>query len=321
VEAILTPSYSPLRKGERPSCRPASEFCRLSSVYSAIPSHVYSHYMTKSGFLLIDKPINWTSFDIVAKLRSITGIKKIGHAGTLDPFATGLLIVAIGRDATKQIDRIVASNKTYEAEFVIGATTESLDTETEAIIDPNMPEISQDQIVKAMTELTGEIDQIPPMYSAIKIDGKRLYKLARKGEEIEREPRHVTIHEFKLINEIQEDLPLPLIRKEGGSNPELASPPSQGGGGGGCLSTVTQTKAKSKETDRSIIINVIIQCSSGTYVRALARDLAKKLGTVGYCKNLRRTKIGDFDIADAIEINQVTSENWQTFLNKTIALY
>ncbi|MBU4315443.1 tRNA pseudouridine(55) synthase TruB [Patescibacteria group bacterium] len=229
--------------------------------------------MTDLKFLLIDKPAGWTSFDIVAKLRSITGIRKIGHAGTLDPFATGLLVVAIGREATKLIDNFMGMDKVYEAKFVLGATTDSLDTETEIIIDSNMPEISQDQILQAMQQLTGQIDQIPPMHSAIKINGKRLYKLARQGEEIKREPRHVTIHKF-----------------------ELVSPTFKGGDGGGC---------------RQIVLEVKIKCSSGTYVRALARDLGKILGTTGYVRSLRRTKIGNIPVSDATEISAVNSENWQ----------
>jgi len=227
--------------------------------------------MTNSGFILIDKPVDWTSFDVVAKLRGITGIKKIGHAGTLDPFATGLLIVAIGRDATKHIDSFMGMSKEYVAEFIIGASTASFDTETEVVIDENMPEISQDQIIAAMKQLTGAIDQIPPMHSAIKVGGKRLYKLARKGEDVERKPRSVKINKFDLIND---------IRSEG----------------------------------KQLILKVRIQCSSGTYVRALARDLAAILGTTGYTRELRRTKIGDYDVSDAIKMDQINDKTWQNFV-------
>jgi len=227
--------------------------------------------MTNSGFILIDKPVDWTSFDVVAKLRGITGIKKIGHAGTLDPFATGLLIVAIGRDATKHIDSFMGMSKEYVAEFIIGASTASFDTETEVVIDENMPEISQDQIIAAMKQLTGAIDQIPPMHSAIKVGGKRLYKLARKGEDVERKPRSVKINKFDLIND---------IRSEG----------------------------------KQLILKVRIQCSSGTYVRALARDLAAILGTTGYTRELRRTTIGDYDVSDAIKMDHINDKTWKNFV-------
>lgn len=227
--------------------------------------------MSNHGFLLIDKPEGWTSFDVVAKLRTLTGMKKIGHAGTLDPFATGLLIIAIGREATKKINKLMGMDKEYEAEFVLGATTDSFDTETAVRRDPNMPQISRDQILLAMKELTGAIEQIPPMHSAIKIGGKRLYKLARKGEEVERKSRLVRINAFDLIG-----------------NPEN----DQG----------------------QLIIDVRITCSSGTYIRALARDLAQKLGTIGYCRNLRRTNIGSYSISDAATMNQVNTETWQNLV-------
>ena len=227
--------------------------------------------MPNHGFLLIDKPVDWTSFDIVAKLRNITGIKKIGHAGTLDPFATGLLIVAIGREATKEIDKLMGMDKEYLAEFILGATTASLDTETKIEIDPSMPDISRDQIISAMQELTGDIEQIPPMHSAIKIGGKRLYKMARKGEEVERKPRKIRIDAFELIND-------------------------------------------AKEEDGQLILEVRIQCSSGTYVRALARDLAQKLGTTGYARALRRTKIGEYNISDAVKITDVNEQTWQDLI-------
>ncbi|MBT3231031.1 tRNA pseudouridine(55) synthase TruB [Candidatus Uhrbacteria bacterium] len=229
--------------------------------------------MTNSGFLLINKPQEWTSFDVVAKLRNITQIKKIGHAGTLDPFATGLLIVAIGRDATKQIDSFMGLGKEYIAEFVLGATTDSLDTETEVVVDTNMPEITHEQIDTVMKELIGDIKQIPPMHSAIKVGGQRLYKMARKGEEIERKPRPVRIEDFRLISDIE---------KENGQ----------------------------------LILEVRIQCSSGTYIRALARDLAQKLNTTGYCRALRRSKIGDFNVSDALEMDQINSETWQNLVKK-----
>ncbi len=219
------------------------------------------------GFLLIDKPAGITSHDVVDKLRRITGIKKIGHAGTLDPFATGLLLMAIGREATREISGFVGLDKVYEAEFVLGATTETLDSEGDFIQDVGAYDHTslRDEIEKAMQSLTGDIEQIPPMYSAIKIGGKKLYQLARKGETVERPARSVTIHEFSLLDEpsVEDDL---------------------------------------------TILNVRISCSSGTYIRALARDLAEKLGTLGYVKTLRRTSIGDYLIKNALPLTELTND-------------
>jgi tRNA pseudouridine55 synthase len=225
--------------------------------------------MTDKQFMLIDKPVGWTSFDIVARLRTITGERRIGHAGTLDPFATGLLIVAIGRESTKLIDSIMGLDKTYEATFVIGATTETLDTESNAVVDQSFHNVGSDKIFDTIKKLTGTISQIPPMHSAIKHDGQPLYKLARQGKEIERKPREIIIYDFELTNE-----------------PE-------------------------NKPDNTIEINVRIKCSSGTYIRVLAQDLAKLLGTVGYVKFLRRVKIGNVDVQDATKIDEINTQNWQ----------
>lgn len=220
-----------------------------------------------TGFLLVDKPAGITSHDVVDKLRRITGIRKIGHAGTLDPFATGLLILAIGRESTKQISAFVGMDKEYSAEFVLGATSETLDSESEIIKTPSSSSFEKEDVEKAMKSLTGKIDQIPPMYSAIKINGKKLYELARKGETIERPPRKITIHSFELM-------------------------------------------LKPKIEDDLTILDVTINCSSGTYIRSLARDLAEKLGTTGYVRKLRRNSIGEYQIMNAVSLNSLDSDNW-----------
>lgn len=224
-----------------------------------------------TGFLLVDKPAGITSHDVVDKLRKITGIKKIGHAGTLDPFATGLLIMAIGRESTREISKFVGMDKEYVADIILGATTETLDSEAEVQISSQNTVVSSQEITKAMAGLTGEIDQIPPMYSAIKVKGKKLYELARKGEEIKREPRKVTIHKFKMIGEPEDFNNLQKI-------------------------------------------NAKIKCSSGTYIRALARDLGEKLNTGAYLQNLRRISIGDYKIENAHQIQNINSDNWTELL-------
>ncbi|MDA0208139.1 MAG: tRNA pseudouridine(55) synthase TruB [bacterium] len=223
----------------------------------------------KEGFLLINKPAGITSHDVVDKLRKIIGIKKIGHAGTLDPFATGLLLMAIGRGATKRISEFVGLPKTYRATFVLGETTETLDTEKEVVQDPNWNNlvISDDHINEAITGMIGPSKQIPPMYSAIKKGGKKLYELAREGKEIVRDARPITIHRFQLLQ-------------------------------------------PAKRFKERIELEVELSVSSGTYVRAIARDLAEKLGTTGYTSVLHRTAIDQYSIDRAINLQELTSDNW-----------
>lgn len=146
---------------------------------------------------LIDKPLEWTSFDVVKKVRNALKIKKVGHAGTLDPLATGLLIVCAGKK-TKSIDIYMGQEKEYTGTFVLGKTTESFDREKEIIEVADPSHLTYEVVKAAVTALTGEILQIPPMHSAIKVDGKRVYESARKGIEVKMEPRAVTVSEFEI---------------------------------------------------------------------------------------------------------------------------
>lgn len=146
---------------------------------------------------LIDKPLEWTSFDVVKKVRNALKIKKVGHAGTLDPLATGLLIVCAGK-MTKQIETFMGQEKEYTGTFVIGATTESFDLEKPVIQVSDPSSISLSQVQEAAAKLTGNILQIPPMHSAIKVDGKRVYESARAGKEVKMEPRPVEVREFEI---------------------------------------------------------------------------------------------------------------------------
>ncbi|MFZ2681813.1 MAG: tRNA pseudouridine(55) synthase TruB [Patescibacteria group bacterium] len=226
-------------------------------------------------FLLIDKPAGITSHDVVDKLRRITGERTIGHAGTLDPFATGLLIVAVGRDATKHLQMYVGMDKEYLADIRLGETTPTLDPESE-IIDVSKQEghrliVDKDQLKTALKQLTGKIEQIPPMHSAIKRGGKKMYELARQGIELKLDPRPVTIHEFKQTSKTSPDYRLPVT------------------------------------------ISTLIVCTSGTYIRALARDLGQSLGSGGYLTALRRTKIGPYSVANAATLTALTPENWIDF--------
>lgn len=220
------------------------------------------------GILLIDKPAGWTSFDVVAKIRGLRraalktdGISptkrqlRVGHAGTLDPFATGLLIILLG-ESTKRSDEFLKQDKTYEATFTLGLTSSTGDPEGELTAHgtnrPTLPEVEA-----AAESFVGTITQTPPAYSAIKINGQRAYKLARKGQEVAIRTRQVTIHSLEIINY---------------DYPEL---------------------------------KIRTHVSSGTYIRSLAEDIGKKLGTGAYCSQLRRTVIGKVSITDAQQIDSI----------------
>ena len=162
-----------------------------------------SDYLLSGGLILIDKPSEWTSFDVVNKIRHTLHIKKVGHAGTLDPFATGLLIIAFGKK-TKELNNFQGLDKSYSGTFILGKRTPSMDGETEVSEEKSAEGITEEEILKVRDTFLGESMQLPPMYSAVKHKGKKLYELARKGKEVERTPRKIVISEFN-INRI--DLP------------------------------------------------------------------------------------------------------------------
>ncbi|HOX60864.1 MAG TPA: tRNA pseudouridine(55) synthase TruB [Candidatus Magasanikbacteria bacterium] len=235
-----------------------------------------------TGFILIDKPIDWTSFDVVAFIRKIVSAKniglpaeahrvKVGHAGTLDPFATGLLIVAIGREATRDIDTFRDMPKTYEATIRLGATSDTGDN-TGTITEKSILEseiLNLDTVTKVLKKFVGKQLQTPPMYSAKKVNGQKLYDLARRGIEIERQPNEIEIYEIK-INEY--------------TWPNL---------------------------------KITVRCSVGTYIRTLAEDIGKELGCGAYCDVLRRTKIGEYSVESASPVDKVNKENIQQLLFQT----
>lgn len=219
--------------------------------------------------LLIDKPLTWSSFQAVNKLKYVLKRKfdlpkkfKIGHAGTLDPLATGLLIVCTGK-FTKKIPAIQAQTKEYTGTFIFGATTPSYDLETE--VDATFPtkHITPDLIEKTLQQFLGEIDQKPPVFSAIKKEGKRLYEHAREGSEVIIEARKTTIFEFEITR-----IALPEI-------------------------------------------DFRVQCSKGTYIRSLAYDFGLALQSGAHLAGLRRTKIGEFAVNDAI-----TPDDFEKSLNQ-----
>ena len=203
--------------------------------------------------LLIDKPLHWTSFDVVRKLRSTIQIKKIGHAGTLDPLATGLLIVCTGK-FTKKINGYMAQQKEYTGHITVGAVTPTFDLESEPQQQKDFSLLTNEQINAATAQFIGETEQLPPIYSAIKKDGVAMYELARRGEEVELKKRKINIYSFEITSI---DLP---------------------------------------------VIGFKITCSTGTYIRSLANDFGQALGVGAYLSSLRRTRIGEYKVEDAISI-------------------
>ena len=209
--------------------------------------------------ILIDKELNWTSFDVVSKLRNSIKKKlnikkiKVGHAGTLDPLATGLLIICTGK-MTKRINEFTGLNKTYVGKMTIGSTTPSYDLETKPNVYYPTEHINKNLIIETAKKFVGKIDQKPPVFSAVKKDGVRLYKLARKGVKVEVEKREIIIHDF-LISSI--------------NFPE---------------------------------VEFSLTCSKGTYIRSLAHDFGKELGSGAHLSELRRTSIGDYTVDKSLKL-------------------
>ena len=205
--------------------------------------------------LLIDKPLEWTSYDVIRKLRKIINIKKIGHAGTLDPLATGLLIVCTGK-FTKKINEYMSQEKEYTGTITLGAITPTYDRESEPENEKSLDGLTEEMIKEKTKEFTGEILQTPPIHSAIKQNGKQVYLLARKGIDVILEPRKITIKEFEIT-----DIDLPVISFK-------------------------------------------VVCTTGTYIRSLANDFGMALGCGGYLSELRRTRIGNFKVENAMSMEE-----------------
>lgn len=221
--------------------------------------------MDLHGFLVVDKPRGMTSHDVVARVRRLIRTKRVGHAGTLDPAAEGVLVVAAGA-ATRLIDRVQAAGKQYVAHVVLGVETDSADAEGSLV--SARPDIrpSREQVEQVLAQFTGTIMQVPPAHSAIKVEGQPLYRRARRGEEIEVPPRAVTVHAIRLLDYAYPDLLL------------------------------------------------AIDCGKGVYIRSIARDAGWALGSGAYLHALLRTRIGQFSLAAAWTVDELTShlrpETW-----------
>jgi tRNA pseudouridine55 synthase len=208
--------------------------------------------------ILIDKPIGWTSFKVVSVIRKSTKVKKVGHSGTLDPMATGLLIICTGKK-TKDISKFLGQDKTYTGVISLGKTSPSMDKETEITemkIDEN---INRDIIINTAKSFVGEIEQIPPMYSAIKINGKRLYKLARKGIEVERQPRKVKINSFEIKNVQIPDVEFEVNCSKGTYIRVLANDLGQMLGCGGILSELRRTEIGEFKAENALKVEEFVE--------------------------------------------------------------
>ncbi|BBY16554.1 tRNA pseudouridine(55) synthase TruB [Mycolicibacterium litorale] len=216
-----------------------------------------------AGIVVVDKPAGMTSHDVVGRCRRIFGTRKVGHAGTLDPMATGVLVVGIDR-ATKLLGLITATDKSYAATIRLGQTTTTEDAEGETVETAPTDGITDEQIGRAVAALRGEIDQIPSAVSAIKVGGQRAYKLAREGQTVELAARRVRIDRFDVLE----------IRRAGAY----------------------------------VDVDVAVDCSSGTYIRALARDVGATLGVGGHLTALRRTRVGRFGLAEAYSLDALAEQ-------------
>ena len=207
---------------------------------------------------MVDKPAGWTSHDVVARCRKIFGQRRVGHSGTLDPDATGVLLVGLGR-VTRLLRYLTDLPKEYTGVVVLGVATSTLDASGEVTGEWDMSAVTLDDARRAARGLTGDILQVPPMVSALKVGGRRLHELAREGVEVEREARPVTVHRYEVV----------------GPGPDPST------------------------------FMIDVRCSSGTYVRTLAADLGEALGGGAHLRDLRRTAIGSFSVADAVPLDEL----------------
>ena len=213
----------------------------------------------EGAILPVDKPEGCSSFDVVEAVRDGTGVQKVGHAGTLDPLASGLLLILVARPATRLQAACMHLPKTYEATLRLGETTPSHDTETDVVERADPTDITRHDLEAVFDEFVGLLNQVPPMYSAVKIDGERLYEKARRGETVDRPPRQVRVDRFEILE---------------------WSPPD---------------------------CSTRIECSKGTYIRALARDVGEELGVGAHLTALRRTAIGPFAVEDSWSLEGLTN--------------
>jgi tRNA pseudouridine55 synthase len=217
----------------------------------------------KSGLIVVDKPAGLTSHDVVARVRRLAGTRRVGHAGTLDPMATGVLVVGVGK-ATRLLGYLTLSDKAYDATIRLGVATATDDSAGPVVSTRDARETSEDDIRSALSAFRGDIWQVPSTVSAVKVGGRRSYARARAGEEVELAPRLVTVHRLDIVE----------IRRQG----------------------------------PYVDVDVAVVCSSGTYVRALARDLGAALGVGAHLTALRRTRVGPYDLPQAMTLESLARD-------------
>lgn len=216
----------------------------------------------KSGFIIIDKPGGISSYDVIRHIKRLFPRgTKIGHAGTLDPLATGMLIVGMGREATRELGALAKKDKVYETTLHLGKRYDTLDVTGRLLEERDPSSVTKEDFIQVLKSFIGEIEQIPPMYSACKFKGQPLYKLARKGVEVTRTPRKVVIHDAVML---------------------YWKPP---------------------------FVSIKVTCSSGTYIRTLVDDMGKILSVGAAVSEIRRTRIGDYSIKDAIPLKSIINKN------------
>mgnify|MGYP002622634371 CR=1 FL=1 len=221
----------------------------------------------ESGLIIVDKPAGWTSHDVVGKLRRLAGTRRVGHAGTLDPMATGVLVVGVEK-ATRLLGHLALTEKVYDGTIRLGVRTNTDDAEGEVVAAGSAAHVTPEDVAAGVAGLTGKIMQIPPQVSAIKVNGQRAYRRARAGEDVELSARPVTVHSFEVT----------------GFHP-----------------------GEDAATGARVVdVDVTVRCSSGTYIRALARDLGERLGVGGHLTYLRRTRVGPYDISAARTIEELS---------------
>jgi tRNA pseudouridine55 synthase len=220
----------------------------------------------ESGLVVVDKPAGMTSHDVVSRVRRLAGTRKVGHAGTLDPMATGVLVLGINR-ATRLLGHLLITEKAYDATIRLGVATTTDDAEGETVASTSAIHLDEATVRAALAEFVGDIEQVPTAVSAIKVDGKRAYQRVREGEQVELAARPVTIHELEVRDVRPGDEALPVLD-----------------------------------------VDVSVRCSSGTYVRAIARDLGAALEVGGHLTALRRTAVGSFGLEAAHTLDELADE-------------
>jgi len=211
------------------------------------------------GLVVVDKPAGWTSHDVVARIRRLAGTRRVGHAGTLDPMATGVLVVGVGR-ATRLLGHLALHDKDYDATLRLGVRTVTDDVEGDVVDSRDASGVADADLAAAMQALTGDIEQVPSSVSAVKVDGQRAYRRVRQGEAVELAPRRVQVAKFDVVRRRGDD------------------------------------------------VDVSVTCSTGTYVRALARDVGTALGVGAHLTALRRTRVGAFGLAEAKTLDELAAE-------------